>query len=80
MNIDEEKELEKTVTEQMTKLQNSSILIGAQTMCKMVLDMIFKFEGSPGKKSTNDYKRCIKEIKDFCNTGLNGSRKKEENN
>ena len=39
-------------------------------MCKTILNKIYAFESSYGKKSANDYKRCLKDLKKFCEIGL----------
>lgn len=67
MNDDE---LKKAIEGQLSKIRRQSILIGAQTACKVVLDKINAFERSPGNKSNNDHKRLIKDIKKFCETGI----------
>lgn len=61
-------ELEKA----MDKVSASSRIIGARTICKVILDKISAFERTPGNKSNNDHKRLIKDIKAFCETGLYG--------
>ena len=63
-------ELKKAIEEQLSKIRRQNILIGAQTVCKVVLDKINAFERSPGNKSNNDHKRLIKDIKKFCETGV----------
>lgn len=67
MNDDE---LKKAIEGQLSKIRRQSILIGAQTTCKVVLDKINAFERSPGNKSNNDHKRLIKDIKKFCEIGI----------
>ena len=63
-------ELKKAIEEQLSKIRRQNILIGAQTVCRVVLDKINAFERSPGNKSNNDHKRLIKDIKKFCETGV----------
>lgn len=63
-------EFEEVVTEQMDKLRTQSMLLGAQTMCKVILEKIYKTLMKPGKKSYRDYERLIDDIKQFCETGL----------
>ena len=46
------------------------MLLGFQVSCQTVLDKIAAFERKPGSKSNNDHKRLIKEIRNFCETGL----------
>ena len=55
---------------ELRKIQRQNMLIGAQTMCRVVLDKILAAEGKPGKRTMNDYKRLVKDIKQFCVTGL----------
>lgn len=62
--------LKEAVEEQLRKIRRQNILIGAQTACKVVLEKIIVAENQPGKRTMNDYKRLIKDLKNFCNTGL----------
>lgn len=63
-------ELKEAVEETLSKIRNQSLLLGAQTICQTIVNKIYAFEAASGKKSANDYKRCIKDIKAFCETGL----------
>lgn len=63
-------ELKNAIDETLSKIRRQSMLLGAQVICKTVLDKIFAFESSYGKKSANDYKRCIKDLKQFCEVGI----------
>ena len=65
-----EDELQNVVEEQLAKVRNQSMLLGAKVSCKVILDKISAFERSEGKKTNNDHKRLIKDIKSFCQTGL----------
>ena len=67
--IDEE-QFKTAVEETLEKVRTQSMLIGCQVICQAILDKIYAFESSQGKKSTNDYKRCLKELKQFCTTGV----------
>ena len=58
------------VEEQLSKIRRQSMMIGAQTMCRVVLDKIVSAEAKPGKRTMNDYKRLVKDVKNFCITGL----------
>ena len=60
----------KAIEEQMRKIQRQSMLIGAQTMCRVVLDKVLAFKTKQGKPTMNDYKRLVKDIQQFCETGL----------
>ena len=63
-------ELKTAIEETLSKIRTQSMLLGAQSMCRVILDKIYAFESSSGRKSANDYKRCIKDIKRFCEIGL----------
>lgn len=58
------------VEEELGKIRRQNLLIGAQTVCKAVLDKIVAFKVKQGKPTMNDYKRLVKEIQKFCETGL----------
>ena len=63
-------ELTKAVETTMEQIRTQSMLLGAQAMCSVVLQKITVAMKKPGKRSMNDYKRLVKEITDFCETGL----------
>lgn len=63
-------ELKEAIEQTMDKIRTQSMLLGAQAMCQTILNKIYAFESSNSKKSANDYKRCIKDIKKFCEVGL----------
>lgn len=63
-------ELNGAIEEALSKIRRQSMLLGAQVMLQTVLDKITSFERKPGSKSNNDHKRLIKDIKQFCETGL----------
>lgn len=65
-----EEDLRNAIEEQMSKIRRQSMLIGAQTMCSVVLEKIMVAHSKPGKMSMNDYKRLVKDIEQFCRTGL----------
>lgn len=69
-------ELKSAIQEQFRKIQQQNLALGFRVCCQTVLDKITAFESSPGNKSNNDYKRLIKDIKKFVETGL--SRKMSE--
>lgn len=58
------------VEPELNKVERLGLLIGAQTMCRMVLDKIVLFKKKQGKPTMNDYKRLVKDIEGFCTTGL----------
>lgn len=63
-------ELKDAIETTLSKIRRQSMLLGAQVMLQTVLDKITAFERKPGSKSNNDHKRLIKDIKQFCETGL----------
>ena len=63
-------ELKKAVEEQMQRIRRQNILLGAQSICKVILDKIYKHNMKPGKKTYRDYERLIKDISAFCETGM----------
>ena len=69
-DLTNDEEFKEAVRAQMRKLHNQGMVIGFQTACHTMLDRIYAFERKPGSKSTNDYKRLMKEIKKFCETGV----------
>lgn len=66
----ENDELKSAIEETLSKIRRQSMLLGCQVICQTIIDKIYAFESSHGKKSANDYKRCIKDLKQFCETGL----------
>jgi hypothetical protein len=67
--LDEDK-LKETFNAQFKKLQRQSMLLDAQTILEVVRNKIRMLEVKPGKRTMNDYKRFIKDLKNFCDTGL----------
>lgn len=68
--VDKDDELTKVVEEQMGKLRTQSMLLGAQSMCRVILQKIYDAQAKPGKKSYRDLERLIIDIKQFCETGI----------
>lgn len=66
----ENKDFEDMVYTKMRQIHNEGMVVGFQTACHTALDKIYAFERSAGKKSTNDYKRCIKDLKKFFEIGV----------
>ena len=62
--------LKEAVEEQLKKIRTQSLLLGAQTSCNVILQKIAAWEAQPGKRTLNDHRRLIKEIKNFCQTGI----------
>ena len=67
LNLDEAKT---KVEEKFSKFQSDMMILGVRIGSRTINNMIAEFKRTPGKKSTNDYKRLIKKIEDFCNRSL----------
>ena len=78
-NIDNDG-LKDAIMARMQQIYNDGMIVGFQTACNNALSKIYSFESSCGKKSANDYKRCIKDLKKFFETGIsrNVNSNKEE--
>ena len=63
-------ELKLAIENQLKKIRRQSMLIGAQTSCSVILEKIMVVMSKPGKRTMNDYKRLIKDIEQFCKTGI----------
>ena len=63
-------ELKVALEDQFKKIQTQSMLLGAQAMCSTILQKITVFENQPGKRTLNDHRRLIKDLKKFAETGL----------
>ena len=63
-------ELKDAISTQMRKIQRQSMLLGAQTACSVIFEKILKTESVPGKRTMNDYKRLIKDVRNFCEVGM----------
>lgn len=73
MNQDEDNklsELEDQFKQTLEKVRLQNLLLGAQSVCSVVLDKIVVTKRKPGKTSMNDYRRLVDEIESFCRTGL----------
>ena len=62
--------LKEAIEEQLKKIQRQNLLIGAQTVCTVILEKIVTAMKQPGKRTMNDYKRLVKDIENFCRTGI----------
>lgn len=62
--------LKEAIEDQLKKIRRQNMLIGFQTACRVALEKIIVAERKPGKRTMNDYKRLIKDLKQFCETGL----------
>ena len=63
-------QLKEAISQQMDKLRRQGLLLGAQSMCRVILNKIYEHQAKPGKKSYRDYERLVSDIKQFCETGL----------
>jgi hypothetical protein len=83
--LEEDKDFKEAVYSKMREIHNQGLIVGFQTACHTALDKIYTFENSAGKKSANDYKRCLKDLKKFFEIGIsrkansNETAKQEEN-
>lgn len=68
--LDRDDGFKEAVYSKMQKIHSDGMIVGFQTACHTALDKIYAFERSAGKKSANDYKRCIKELKRFFEIGV----------
>ena len=68
--VNKDEEFTKAVEEQMSKLRTQSMLLGAQSICRVILQKIYDAQAKPGKKSYRDLERLIADIKQFCETGI----------
>lgn len=75
--LSENDDFKELVYDRMRKIHSDGMIVGFQTACHTALDKIYTFERSAGKKSTNDYKRCLKDLKKFFEVGI--SRKANTN-
>ena len=62
--------LKDALEEQFKKIQTQSMLLGLQTACQVILEKMLVWEKQPGKRTLNDHRRLIKDIKQFCETGI----------
>ena len=65
-----DEQLKDAVEAQFKRIQRQSTLLGAQAALQVVLHKIMAVETQPKKVSMNDYRRLIKDIKNFAETGL----------
>lgn len=63
-------QLKETISQQMDKLRRQNLLLGAQSMCRVILNKIYEHQVKPGKKTYRDYERLVNDIQKFCKTGL----------
>lgn len=63
-------ELKDAVSKTLEKIRTQALLLGAQSMCSVILSKIMEFETKPGKRTLNDHRRLVADIKKFCQTGV----------
>ena len=63
-------ELKQAVNETLEKVRTQALLLGAQVICSVILQKIEAFQKQPGKRTMNDYKRLVKDIEQYCRTGV----------
>ena len=63
-------QLKEAINEQLKKIQRQNLLLGAQSACSVILEKITTAINKPGRRTMNDYKRLIKDIQNFCETGI----------
>ena len=66
----EDADFKKLVSDRMEQLSRQSLLLGAQSICRVILEKIYAHQAKPGKKTYRDYERLVKDIQSFCETGL----------
>ena len=69
MNVDNS-ELREVIENKFSDVHNKAMILGFRVCCKSILEKIIAFERSPSKKSNNDHKRLIKDIKTLCEIGI----------
>ncbi len=63
-------ELKQAVNGIVEKVRLQAILMGAQTICAIILQKIQNAQSKPGKRTMNDYKRLVKDIEEYCKIGI----------
>lgn len=63
-------ELKDTIKEMMEKLRTQSMLLGGRSMTVVIANMIDAEMNKPGKRTNNDMKRIIKQVRQFCQTAI----------
>lgn len=71
-------EVKAKAEEKFSKFQSDTMITGVRIGSRAINKMIVEFKQSPGKKSTNDYKRLVKKIEDFCNRTLTKDESNDE--
>ena len=63
-------EFKEAAGEVLKKVRTQALLLGSQAMCSTMLQKIKEFEHKPGKRTLNDHRRLVADIKNFCEIGL----------
>lgn len=63
--------LEEAMKKQFEKVRMAGMLAGAKGICGAIMQYIYQFNSSPGKRTLNDYRRLVKKINEFCSISLN---------
>lgn len=63
--------LEEAMKKQFEKVRMAGMLAGAKGICGTIMQYIYEFNSSYGKKTLNDYRRLVKKIYEFCSVSLN---------
>lgn len=73
--ITSDEQVQQTIFDTISKIRTQALLLGAQAICSVVIQKIDDLKHKNGKITLNNYKRLVKDIEHFCQTGL--SRKVE---
>jgi hypothetical protein len=76
--LSKDDEFKAAVSATLRKIQSQNMILGFQTCCHSILEKIYSFESSDGSKSANDYKRLLKDLKKFAETGISHKNANEE--
>lgn len=63
-------QLKEAINGQLKKIQRQNLLLGAQSICSVILEKITTATNKPGRRTMNDYKRLVKDIQNFCEVGI----------
>lgn len=63
-------ELEEVMKQKFSEIRTQALLLGAQSICSVILKKITVALNKPGKTSLRDYERLVNDIKSFCTVGL----------
>ena len=63
-------ELKDAINETLEKVRTHAMLTGARSMTVVIANMIDAEMNKPGKRTNNDMKRIIKQVRQFCQTAI----------